>query len=134
MITKHVFPGGLTIDETFSASQYGEELRKCQNQIDLDEFLKKWMYLCPELRDINPHLETVLLVVDDFEKQHELITLAKQQDKEAKAILHTVIPPSLFRYDWISHELDMSLGKILLQFLDDGRIIEEEDFWRLVNE
>lgn len=134
MIKTHTFPSGLTIDETFSASQYGEELKKCQNQIDFDELLKKWMYLCPELKDINPHLETVLLVVKDYRKQCELIDLAKQKDEEAMAVLNAVIPPSLLRYDMLSHELDIPLGTLLLQLFNDGEIEEQENFWRLVNE
>jgi hypothetical protein len=128
---KHVFPSGLIIDDKFVASQYGNELKKCRSQFDLDALRQRWMYLCPELQGINPHLETVEFTVDNFNKQCELIELAKQNDQEALAVLNTVVPPSLLRYDMMSHELDIPLGTLLLQLLESGDIESQENFWRL---
>lgn len=122
MYEEYFFPSDLLINADFKASQYGEELKKCTTQLELDRLLKKWMYLCPELKDIHPHLETVLQTVHDFKKQCQLIELSQKGDQEAYAVLNAVIPPTLLRYDMMAHELNVPLGVFLLQLLDSGDI------------
>jgi len=128
----HLFPGGLKINHYTEASQYGEELRACKNQNDLDNLMQRWKYLCPELDIVKPIVEEVLPAIHDFDQQKVLVERAEKQDIQAMDALNALLPPTLLRLDMMAHEFGVPLGVVLMQLWNGNLITEENNFWKLV--